>query len=207
MGKGKIRNYRVGQSNENNVASIEISPVGDVWLGAARGLGKYIKEQDDIQWFTRIEGLPGPAVSQINFDKEGTVWFCTNGGGIGIYDGKQFSSVSVEQGLPSRNAMSLRYLPYNNLFYAGTDGGLSVIKDKRATPLVIKELENTGVYSISIFKEKILLLGSGGAGVIMLNVANGAKTVIDTKTGLPSDFIYFVAPDEENRIWIGTEKG
>lgn len=205
--KGKITNYRVGQSNENNIASIEISPKGEVWLGAAPGLGKYNKEEDEIKWYTRIEGLPGPAVSQINFDKKGNVWFCTNGGGVGIYDGVQFTSVSVEQGLPSRNAMSLRYMPYNDLFYAGTDGGLSVIKNKKATPLLIKELENTGVYSISVFREKILLLGSGGAGVILFNVENGSKTMIDTRAGLPSDFIYFVAADEEERIWIGTEKG
>jgi len=207
MGKGKIRNYRVGQSNENNVASIEISPKGEVWIGAAPGLGLYDGRTDDIKWFTRLEGLPGPAVSQINFDKEGNVWFCTNGGGVGVYNGKEFASVSVDQGLPSRNVMSLCYVPFNNLLYAGTDGGLSVIKDLRAAPLLIKELENTGVYSISVFREKLLLLGSGGAGVVIFNVENGAKTVLDTRVGLPSDFIYFVAADEEERIWIGSEKG
>ena len=207
MGKGKAKNYKVGESNDNYVASIEISPKGDVWVGAAVGLGQYIKETDKVKWFTRMEGLPGPAISQINFDKEGKVWFCTNGAGVGVYDGEQFGSVSVEQGLPSRNAMSLRYMPYNDLVYAGTDGGVSVIKDMKATPLLIKELENTGVYSISVFREKMLLLGSGGAGVILLNVENGSKTVIDTRAGLPSDFIYFVAADEEDRLWIGTEKG
>jgi ligand-binding sensor domain-containing protein/signal transduction histidine kinase len=207
MGDGKIKNYKVGSSTENFIASIEASPEGKLWIGASPGLGVFDREKDRIDWFTRMDGLPGTAVSQINFDDKGNVWFCSNGGGVGIYDGKGFSSVSVEQGLPSRNAMALRYMPYNGLFYAGTDGGLSVIKNMKAQALFIKELENTGVYSISVFREKMLLLGSGGAGVVVFNVETGSKTMIDTRVGLPSDFIYFVAADEEDRIWIGTEKG
>lgn len=207
MKKGKISNYRVEQSNEDLISSIEVSPAGDVWVGASVGLGRYEPATDKIKWYSRMEGLPGPAVSQINFDKAGRIWFCTNGGGVGIYDGQKFSSVSIDQGLPSRNVLSLRYMPFNDLFYAGTDVGLSVIKGDKASSLAIKELENTGVFSISVFREKNLLIGTGGAGIIIYNAENGSKRLIDTGVGLPSDFIHFVAPDEEDRIWIGTEKG
>jgi signal transduction histidine kinase/streptogramin lyase len=207
MNKSGFKNYMVNNSGDENVGSIEISPSGEVWVGASTALGKYIPEKDKFQWLTRIEGLPGSGVGQINFDSKGKIWFSTNGGGVGIYDGKKFESVSVEQGLPSRVVMALRYMPHNDAIYAGTDLGLSVIKDKKASPLELKEIENTGVFSISVFRKKYLLVGSGGAGVLIYNVETGEKKMLDTTIGLPSDFIYFVAPDEEELIWIGTEKG
>jgi ligand-binding sensor domain-containing protein/signal transduction histidine kinase len=207
IGKDGMRNYDITHSNDDGILSITSSSSGDLWVGAASGLGKYDPEKDDFKWFTRMEGLPGPSVSQINFDKTGRVWFGTNGGGVGFYDGQTFGSVSVDQGLSSRNVLSLLYMPYNELFYAGTDVGLSVIKDGKASSLFFKELENTGVFSISIYKEKMLLIGSGGAGVVIYDVETGAKRILDTRQGLPSDFIYFVAADSEELIWIGTEKG
>jgi ligand-binding sensor domain-containing protein/signal transduction histidine kinase len=207
MDKAGIKNYLVNNNADENVASIELSPQGDVWVGASSALGKYDAVKDQFKWYTRVDGVPGPGVSQINFDAAGKIWFATNGGGVGTYDGKQFGSISLDQGLPSRMVMSLRYMPFNDVVYAGTDLGLSVIKDNKATTLELKEIENTGVFSLSVFRKKYLLVGSGGAGVLIYNVENGAKKVLDTSLGLPSDFIYFVAPDEEDLIWIGSEKG
>ena len=207
MDKSGIRNYPVNNNTDENVASIEVSPQGDLWVGASSALGKYNSAKDDFKWYTRIDGLPGPGISQINFDAGGKVWFATNGGGVGYFDGKQFGSISVDQGLPSRLVLSLRYMPFNDVMYAGTDLGLSVIKDNQATSLNLKEIENTGVFSLSVFRNKYLLVGSGGAGILIYNVATNEKKVLDTSLGLPSDFIYFVAPDSEDLIWIGTEKG
>lgn len=209
MGKGGIKNYMINNSTDENVASIELNAKGDIWVGASSALGHYLPDKDQFKWYTRIDGLPGPGVSQINFDKNGLLWFATNGGGVGYYniDTKKFGAVSVDRGLPSRMVLSLRYMPHNDLMYAGTDLGLSVIKDNKATTLSLKEIENTGVFSLSVFRKKYLLVGSGGAGVMVYNVETGAKKMFDTTVGLPSDFIYFVAPDLEDQIWIGTEKG
>jgi len=207
MNKSGIKSYTVNNNTDENVASIAINQREEVWVGASSALGRYIPEKDQFKWYTRIDGLPGPGVSEINFDASGKLWFATNGGGVGTFDGKEFGSISVDQGLPSRLVMSLRYMPYNDLIYAGTDLGLSVIKDNKATTLSLKEIENTGVFSLSVFRKKYLLVGSGGAGVLIYNVETGAKKILDTALGLSSDFIYFVAPDLEDLIWIGTEKG
>lgn len=207
MDASGIKTYKINNSTDEGVSSIEISQRGELWIGASNALGRYIRGKDQFQWFTRIDGLPGPGISQINFDASGKVWFSTNGGGVGYYDGGKFGSISIDQGLPSRIVLSLKYMPFNDLIYAGTDLGLSVIKDYKATSLNLKEIENTGVFSLSVFRKKYLLVGSGGAGVMIYNVENGAKKMLDTTVGLPSDFIYFVAPDLEDLIWIGTEKG
>ncbi len=207
MRDNKMKSYMVNNSNDESVGSIEISSKNELWVGASSALGRYVPSKDEFTWYTRIDGLPGPGVTQINFDANGKVWFGTNGGGVGYYDGKKFGSVSTDEGLPSRNVLSLKYMPYNDLVYAGTDLGLSLIRDNKASLLNIKEIENAGVFSLSVFRKKYLLVGSGGAGVLVYDVETGGKRVLDTSSGLPSDFIYFVAPDQEDQIWIGTEKG
>lgn len=204
---GGMKEYNTDNNMDWAVQTIENSPRGELWAGGMSALGRYVPERDEFKWYTRVDGLPGSGISQINFDKTGNVWFATNGGGVGYYDGKKFGSVSVDQGLPSRLVLALKYMPLDGLMYAGTDLGLSVIKDNKATTLEMKEIENTGVFSLSVFRDKYLLVGSGGAGVLIYNVETGKNKMLDTSAGLPSDFIYFVAPDEEGMVWIGTEKG
>jgi len=205
--KSGLKHFHSENNIDWGVTSIEISPKGETWAGSTSALGRYVREKDEFKWYSRIDGLPGPGVSQINFDAKGKVWFATNGGGVGYYDGKNFGSISVDQGLTSRVVMSLRYMPYNNLMYAGTDLGLSVIKGDTAITLDLKEIENAGVFSLNVFRKKYLLVGSGGAGVLIYDAETGASKMLDTSVGLPSDFIYFVAPDAEDMVWVGTEKG
>jgi signal transduction histidine kinase len=207
MKDGKTKNYTLDRSGENGVTSIAISKTGQVWVGAFGGLGLYRPQSDDFKWFNRSDGLPSPYVNQLDVDNNNVLWFATNGGGVGRYDGQSFRAYSVEEGLTSRNALSIRFVPFNNRVYVGTDNGVNVINNHVISSLYIKELENTSVHSISLFREKSLLIGSGGSGVVIYNLQTQSERVLDTSNGLPSDFIYFVGADREGLIWVGTEKG
>jgi len=57
------------------------------------------------------------------------------------------------------------------------------------------------------FQDSLLLIGTGGAGVVLYNPATRHHKMMTTREGLASDFIYFVTSDEKQNIWIGTEKG
>lgn len=207
MHKGKIKSYSIEDITENGTNSIAISPRGDVWVGSFGGLGKYVPEKDQFKWYTRLDGLPSPYVNQLTFDEKNNLWFGTNGGGLGYYDGVSFSGISMEQGLKSRNVMSVLYLPFNKSIYAGTDNGINWVKESKVQTLEIKELDNTPINSLAIYRQKQLLIGSGGSGVVVYDTETGNRKMLDTGVGLPSDFINFVGTDEENIIWIGSEKG
>lgn len=207
MKKGKIKAYDIDDITENGITSIAVSKTGEVWAAAFGGLGKFQRDLDQFTWYTRTDGLPSPYINQLDFDAGGRLWLATSGGGAGSFDGEKFSSFSQEEGLRSRNATSIRFVPYNNQVYVGTDNGLNVINGDKVLPVLIRELDNTTVYSITIFRESKLLIGSGGSGVIIYDLATNEKHTLDTDIGLPSDFIYFVAADKEGLIWIGSEKG
>ena len=52
-------------------------------------------------------GLNNDYILQIAEDKIGNLWFATYGGGLNIFDGKEFSYQDTEQGLTSDNIYSV----------------------------------------------------------------------------------------------------
>jgi signal transduction histidine kinase/ligand-binding sensor domain-containing protein len=54
---------------------------------------------------------------------------------------------------------------------------------------------------------KYYLLATSNKGFIIYNSANGSRKQLTTKDGLNADFIYSVATDHKNRIWLGTGRG
>jgi ligand-binding sensor domain-containing protein/signal transduction histidine kinase len=204
---GSEKKYDLKGIYENNISSIRLSPQGELWVSMFGGIGKYNREKDSFQWFTRKDGLPSTYVNQVDFDADGNVWYATFGGGAGYYNHRNFKNFTVNEGLSGKNMMTVKYSPYYQTVFVGGDNGLDAIKNDKVTTVPIPEFENSAIHSINLYKEKWLLLGSGGAGIVVYNPEDGNKVVIDTRKGLPSDFVYFVAADKEDQIWIGTEKG
>jgi ligand-binding sensor domain-containing protein/signal transduction histidine kinase len=207
MSKGKVTTYNLDKVTENGVMTLAVSPSGEVWAGAFGGLGRYDPNKDDFQWYTRTDGLTSPYINQIDFDEKGRLWFATNGGGVGVMENGAFFAYSEDGGLNSRNATSVRYFPFDGSVFVGTDNGLNVIRNGKVLPVEIDKLENTTIFSLAAYQENKLLIGSGGAGVIVYDVTTKETKILDTDIGLPSDFIYFVGADAEDLIWVGTEKG
>lgn len=204
--KGKVKEYVMNAVN-NGVRSIKLSADGVIWIATSGGLGKYDRNEDSFRWFTREDGINNTNINNLDIDDRGRVWFGTNGGGVSCYNGKEFISFLPEDGLNGRSISAIRFLPGNKTIYAGSDFGLNAIKDGKVSNIALPEFSNTIIHSINVYQDSLLLIGSGGAGVAVLNPETRNKKLIDTKEGLPSDFIYFVAADPDNRIWIGTEKG
>jgi len=91
--------------------------------------------------------------------------------------------------------------------YSGSEFGLNAIKNDSVTTISLPEFSNTVIQSIHIYKKTWLLIGSGGAGIMLFDPVSKIRRIIDSSQGLPSDFINFAAADNEDQLWIGTEKG
>jgi signal transduction histidine kinase len=89
----------------------------------------------------------------------------------------------------------------------GNEFGVNTVSNGVVSNLPIKEFENATVLSIQPYRDSLLLFGSGGAGFAVYNPKSNKTTFINSHDGLISDFIYFIAADEEDKIWVGTEKG
>ncbi len=195
------------ESYRNEVHTIAEGPDGTVWVGTSFGLGKYNRRSDSFSWQTRADGLSSTGIINIAFDEKGGMYIGTFNGGLNYYDGKSFTHITMKHGLSSDNISALHYSTYYKKLFLGNEFGVSAVNEGVVEPISIPEIDNAGVISIHSFRDSLLLMGSGGAGVAVYNPASRTKRMLTTHHGLTSDFIYFVAADPEGYIWIGTEKG
>ncbi|MEO8474685.1 MAG: two-component regulator propeller domain-containing protein [Chryseolinea sp.] len=202
---GRITTYVDKDAYRNMIHFIRKSPTGEIWVGTAYGLGLYDKEKDTFKWFTREDGLPGYSAMAIEWDEKG-MWVAT-GNGLSFYDGKKFKNYNIDDGLASNSIWTLRYVKKYNTLFVGTETAINSVKDGKISLLDIPEINNTTLNCLQTYQDSLLLIGTGGAGIVLLNPMTNTRKLIGTRDGMPSDFIYFAAVDDKSALWIGTEKG
>ncbi len=206
MDQGEVKSYVDSKMiYRNSIHCIKESPDGTIWVGTGFGLGRYDRKKDSFYWFSREDGLPGYAIMGLAFDSKG-MWIGT-GNGLAYYDGKVFTTYNTRNGLSANGIWSLHYNKRNETLFIGTEVALNTIKDGKIGTVPIEALENTAVFSINSYTDSLLLMGTGGTGVVILDPVSYQHKFITTREGLASDFVYFAASDEKNYLWIGTEKG
>ena len=205
--KGKTKHYKF-KINENGINDIKNSPTGELWIATGSGLGKYDPKSDQFKFYNREDGLSSQYVVNIDFDEKGGLWCGTTGAGINYFDGNRFTSFTSEHGLKGQLVYAIRYLKKDKTLFVGTEFGLSSLQNNILKKLEVPELIHTSVFSINIYQDSLLLIGSAGSGVLIFDpVTENVKKLLTTKDGLPSNLIYFAAADEDGFIWVGTEQG
>ena len=63
------------------------------------GEGLYLLENDSLRHFTRADTVPLKAVYSIAEDGQGTIWVSTSDRGLFAFDGKDFSALSLKEGI------------------------------------------------------------------------------------------------------------
>jgi ligand-binding sensor domain-containing protein len=101
----------------------------------------------------------------------------------------------------------LKYSKELQTMFVCTDLGIQGFKNQEFKTLEIHEFKNKILLSLGIYKNQFLLIGSGGAGLAIWDIQAGTYTILTTKDGLASNFIYFSKADPDNFIWVGTVKG
>jgi ligand-binding sensor domain-containing protein/signal transduction histidine kinase len=205
--QGKTKHY-VLENKEQGIFDIKISPQGELWIATGGGLGRYDAANDHFLFYNRENGLSSQYIVNIDFDEAGGLWCGTTGAGINYFDGDQFTSYTSNHGLKGQLVHAIRYFRSEKALFIGTEFGLSRLQNNLIKKLTVPELTNTSVFSINVYQDSLLLIGSSGAGVLVFDPrTNTVKKLLATKDGLPSNLIYFVAADQDQYIWVGTEQG
>ncbi len=203
---GKITHYRLNSSNRNEVMEVKIDKKNEVWVASLGGLGRYDSVKDNFKWYTREHGLSSQYISCIEFDDDGNLW-CGTTNGLNSFDGKTFKTYQLNDTQEGRGIRSLHYFSKLKTLFASSDQGLFTLSNGQIKKAELPELANTPIISMNVYKDSVLLLGSMGSGILVYDPVHQNKKVISSKDGLPSNLIYFVAPERENLVWVGTEQG
>ena len=160
---------------------------------------------NNVQYLDVDQGMASSYVFSILEDKNGNLWFGTNGGGVSRYDGKSFVHFTEKEGLTSNYVLSILEDKNGNLWFGTNGGGVSRYDGKSFAHFTEKEgLSSNFVKSILEDKNGNLWFGTNG-GVSMYD---GKSFVHFTeKEGLSSNLIKSILEDKNGNLWFGTDGG
>ncbi len=138
------KNYRFSNTSgsilHNHVNCLTIDSRGTIWIGTAKGLCRFIPEQD---CFEESDNLPkGINVMSIVEDQD-VVWIGTDNGLIRYSPGREYKIYTSRDGLPGNQFMpNVSLKTSNGKIYFGTSSGLTAffpyqIKQNNYTPSIV----------------------------------------------------------------------
>jgi ligand-binding sensor domain-containing protein/serine phosphatase RsbU (regulator of sigma subunit) len=194
-----------------NIRCMKTDPNGNIWIGTDDGLYSFNNRKQTFE-FPLLNGrLPdrNRKIPTINVDQKGMVW-------IGSFDGLFYLNpitndagrLSQENGLGG-NEVTCIYIDRDNTKYIGIRGkGITVFKDELTLKSPHYELlGNTTVLCITSDKLGQLWVGTEGQGLLCVKDGKVMARYTQQKDGLLSDLINFVATDNNDDIYAGTNRG
>lgn len=165
--------------------------------------------------------LPENGFSNGYLDKDGTIWFSSNGGGIYHYDGKAFKNYTEENGLSSNQVYSITSDHKNNLWF-GTQNGLTKYNRKRFEHISLPYQDTTGlwldkvypiinpnaVHSLATDNNDNLWIGTAGGGAYRYDGRNFKSYLTEIgqkqEDSLYHNWIPFIRKDNNGNMWFAS---
>ena len=183
---GEIESFFPTESGTSRtINSLFEDPSANIWVGTENGLFKLVPtkgaEPYQIHQFINDEDDPfsisGNFISEIKMDSNGNIWVGTVGNGL------------------NRIGRSV-----------GTDSILS-FQRYNANPSDPEGLKSDIVYSIHEDALKRMWIGTGAAGLALLNPYNGMVRHFSDNVGIRGDAIYDILEDNQNQLWLSSNNG
>jgi len=149
------------------------------------------------------DGLGSASVLSILQDREGYLWFGTNGG-VSRYDGRTFTTFTARDGLVN-NVVNSILQDREGVLWFGTNGGVSRYDGKSFANFAKKDgLIDNRVSRVFQDREGNLWFSTQG-GVSRYNGKSFANLTI--KDGLAGNWVIPVFQDQEGSFWFGANGG
>ncbi len=201
------------QFNENNglfyldIRFIKNDENNNLWIGTwGGGMLKYNAKSKRFESVYRINAfMSQPFITALEVDKSNNLWVGTTDGLVYYEISNQLADRLTQSHGLAGNDISCLYTDKNNVLWVGAkDKGLSKIEGENIQKIKL-EKQFTAVCMIED-NDGNIWIGTDGKGILIFN----GKDIIQEITvadGMLSNYISFINIDDEQNIWIGTNKG
>ncbi len=209
LDNGKVATYTTNEGlASDNVTALHSGLEGDLWIGTDRGLQRL--RQERISGHLAPEVGASTVVLAICHDRQGDLWVGTETAGLHrIRDaggprpaarGPALTTYSTANGLPHNTVRALVEDAAGAL-WIGTDGGLAKLAGDELTTYP----EVAFVRSIHEDQQGTMWIATRGRGLTRIRGAE-LKT-FTTRDGLYTDAIYHLLEDDQQNLWMSSNKG
>ena len=185
---------------------------GLIWVGSIGGVSHFDGEK--FIPFSLPESmvenpksmLSDKLVFKIIEDKNGTMWFVTDGNGIFKYKNGEFTHLTNKSGLTDNNAADILEDKKGNIWIGTFNGGISKFDGKTYTNFTKdKIIKGVEAYNFCEDSHGNIWFSAEGHGVYRYDGSN--FTQFTTLNGLTSNVVQSIFEDNKEQIWFGTWQG
>ncbi len=189
---------------------------GTVWLATWDGVNRISGDMDERSNWTTLnteDGLANPWVYAIQIDREGAVWFGTEGGLSRLKD-DQWTTWLHQDGMGAENPGGLSRSPRSGFGSTRADGTSEEPPDDHShdlTNLTTKDgkgaetYNENYVFSLQLDTAGFLWIGTWGGGISRFD---GKEFVnYSTQDGLAGNVVYGITQTADGAMWFATNHG
>jgi ligand-binding sensor domain-containing protein/signal transduction histidine kinase len=155
------------------------------------------------------QGLLSNNITSSIIDKNGNLWFGTDGAGVSKFDGRLFTNFTTANGLPSNEVSCIMADNDGNIWFGTLGGGASRFDGRRFTNYSKKDgLAGNGILCIIQDRAGNIWFCSSGDNDGGLSSFDGKHFKnFTTAQGLNSNNIRTIMEDKSGEFWVGTDAG
>lgn len=178
---------------------------GSIWMGLAMGGMRY--HGGHLLKFGAENGFTNFMVKGLLEDREGNIWFTTDGDGVYKFSNPAFTSLNATSGLSANTVSSLALDPTGKLWISYFDGGMDIwdTKTNRILPLP-QPLRNKRINCLSIDNEGNTWVGLAGPGVYKVSKNHIDYIPLDAYLSSQGALLFMQA-GKGKEMWISTSNG
>ncbi len=178
---------------------------GTLWISTAAGLVERRPPPESDRIHGAANGLAEEVVLSLHEDRRGRLWAGTNGGGVGVWDGRRWTTWTEADGLASGTVYGITESPDGRIWLA-TQKGLARIEDGSLRVWTTADgLPSELLLSLHVDPRGSLWIGTLGGGLIRFDGDRFA--VVDEGSGLYDDTVYSILADDRDGLWLCSNRG
>ncbi len=191
---------------------LAIDKIGLIWIGSTGGV--YNFDGEKFKPFPLPESmvenpksmLSHKLVFKIIEDKNGTMWFATDGNGIFKYNNGNFTHLTTKNGLVDNNTADILEDSQGNIWIGTFYGGVSKFDGKTYTNFTKdKFIAGEETYNLYEDSKGNIWFTAEGYGVYRYD-GNKFKQ-FTTEDGLTSNVTQSILEDKKGQVWFGSWQG
>ena len=201
-----------GMLNDNILA---ISGQGsDIWLATLGGAFRCNTTSGAdgffrFDHFSSAEGLGNNYIYAVLADRNGRVWFGTDGKGAAMYEKGRFTGFGPVQGMPGKVIYSLAEDSDGNIWFGSAREGIYRYDGKMFTGFTNKSgLRDPGITSVAGGSQNQMIVVHN-QGIDIINTRTGQVAYLGVQAGIGeiNPDLNAVTTDSSGSVWIGTRDG